>query len=49
MQITSPAGFSSKQYKSWKDFATKNKERLTPRPSLGERGAVCTDYGEKLL
>ncbi|MBO6234966.1 MAG: crossover junction endodeoxyribonuclease RuvC [Prevotella sp.] len=34
MQITSPAGFSSKQYKSWKDFATKNKVRLSPNPSL---------------
>ena len=49
MQIASPAGFSRKQYKSWKDFATKNKERLSPNPSLEERGAVCTDYGEKLL
>ena len=34
MQITSPAASIGKTYKSWKDFATKNKERLSPNPSL---------------
>ena len=34
MQITSPAASMGKTYKSWKDFATKNKDRLSPNPSL---------------
>ena len=29
MQITSPAASMGKQYKSWKDFATKNKDKIT--------------------
>ena len=35
LQITSPAGAADgKHYSSWKDFAMKNKNRLTPNPSL---------------
>ena len=50
MQITSPAASIGKTYKSWKDFATKNKERLSPNPSLTTtlgRGEITKNHNKE--